>query len=69
MILSIPGKYLTFSNIYLGQNKKRVQTFDSRWKLRPTSSQTNWCTLDEKQILKKSFSIVFFLKYMYLGQK
>lgn len=31
MILSIPGKYPTFSNIYLVQNKKRVQTFNSRW--------------------------------------
>ena len=61
MILSIPGKYPTFSNIYLVQNKKRVQTFNSRWKLWPTSSQANWCTLYEKQIFKKSFGIVFFL--------
>ena len=64
MISSIPGKYPTFSNIYLVQNKKRVQTFNSRWKLWPTSSQANWCTLYEKQIFKKSFGIVFFLKYI-----
>ena len=63
MILSIPGKYPTFSNIYLVQNKKRVQTFNSRWKLWPTSSQANWCTLYGKNNFLKKVSELFFSWY------
>ena len=63
MISSIPGKYPTFSNIYLVQNKKRVQTFNSRWKLRLPHKQTDAHCMKNK-FLKKVSELFFSWYYI-----